>query len=438
MILATLLLHLWILCSGSACAHNGRQRKWDCTFMEESSNDRTMFAPQIIRRKAFLVFGDMGAEDLQQEKAITFNVKESLLDIFRYVEGEASKLDCEIKRYSTHGIHVPWPEQDKELDRDLLNRWFTVTIKHTEDKFTTTSFLRKVPAPDSQQAADHGTKEDDENSTIGDTDTLLVKVVYIVRTSTPLIRAKLKQDVVLDCSYNIDHNADVIIEWRHEHERKKTKLFSYNGRHRQVEHLEKGVVAFEEQIRNGNASIRIQNLAVKDEGTYICSVYVPPLFGMSIVLLEIMESPIVQMNTEPLELMAGEEQKLTCEMARYYPLDVSVRWLRQWEGQRTLPDYLDNVVFSPHKRNADGTFNLTSFLRFRASLKDSGALYTCRVDHLSLMKTIKRSVSVKVKPQPPGLAVFLIGFCVIVLLAVLIGLLCYLSKSWERNKKKPY
>lgn len=410
--------------------------------MEEGPQVGTMFAPEIIQRKAILVFGDMGVVDSQQEKAITFNVKEPSLDMFQYVGGEGSQLECEVKRYSTHGIHVPWPEQGKELDEDLFNRWFVVTIKHTDDKFITSSFLRKVPESESQEAAEHGTKEENEDSPIGDMDILLVKVVYIVRTSTPLIRAKLKQDVMLDCSYKIDHSADVNIEWRHQHKRARTKLFSYNGRHRQVEHLEPGVTAFEEQIKNGNASIRIQNVAIKDEGTYICSVYVPPLFGTNTVLLEIVESPIVQMNTEPLQLTDGEEWKLTCEMARYYPLDVSVRWLRHWEGQHTLPDYLENMVFSSHRRNADGTFNLTSFLRFRASLKDNGALYTCRVDHLSLRKTINRSVPVIVKPRPPGIAAFLIWFgiiaLIVVLVTVLIVLICSLSKGRERNKKKPY
>ena len=74
----------------------------------------------------------------------------SKLDMRRYVEGvEADQLECEIRRYSTAGIHVRWPAKSTEE----YNRWFTCTLKHTKGLFIVTSFLRHPSAqpPTGQQ-----------------------------------------------------------------------------------------------------------------------------------------------------------------------------------------------------------------------------------------------------------------------------------------------
>ncbi|XP_067864429.1 tapasin-related protein-like [Heptranchias perlo] len=438
MFLKIFLLHFWILAAGIVQAQNGHtipNRKVDCVFLEEKQNEEAhVFGPIITKRKALLLFGDINTN----EEAITFKVKEPSLDIFQHVDEKPDKLECEISRHSTLGIQVPWPHQGKVPSEQVADIWFTVTVKHGKGRFTLTSFMRKIGEPESQKAENSETKTDAEDSSIGSTDTLLVQVTYIIRTSTPFIRTKLRQDLVLDCGYKIDHITDFNIEWRYQHRGTKKKLFSYNGRHQQVEHIEKGMEVFMDQIKNGNASLRIKNVGIKDEGSYTCSVYVPPLFGTHTINLEIMELPIVFMNTDSLSLKEGDEQKLQCDVGRYYPLDVTVKWLRQQREEHLLPVYMTNVVFSPHKQNIDGTYNVTSYFRFKASLNDNGIIYTCRVEHTSLEKPIKRSVRVTVEAQPQILLFILLSILTLFFFAIVIILLIHLKKVIEKNKKKPY
>ncbi|XP_067866611.1 tapasin-like [Heterodontus francisci] len=434
MFLEIFLLHFWILTAGMVQAQIGHKvpnGKLDCMFLEEKQIEGTeVFGPTTIKRKALLLFADINTN----EEAIIFKVQESSLDIFQYVNEKPDKLDCEISRHSTFGIHVPWPHQGNDTSEDI---WFTVTIKHL-NRFTVTSFMRKIKAPDSQKAENSEAKTDDEDLSIGDTDTMLVQVSYIIYTGTPLIRTKLKQDLILDCGYKIDHSTDFNIDWRYQHKGTKKKLFAYNGRRQQVEHIEEGVEIFMDQIKNGNASLRIRNVRIKDEGSYTCSVYVPPLFGTHTIELEVMESPTVLMNPDSLSLKEGDEQKLECEAGHYYPLDVAVKWMRQEGEGHMLPVYMTNVVFSPHKRNMDGTYSVTSYFRFTASLRDNGILYTCRVEHASLEKPIKRYIRVNVEAGPQILLFILILIMILLFCTVVIILLIYLKKIMERSKKKPY
>ncbi|XP_060704421.1 tapasin-related protein-like isoform X2 [Hemiscyllium ocellatum] len=374
MYLEMFLLLFCIFAAGIVQAQYGRRipgRKLDCVFVEQKQNEGTdMFGPTTLKRKANLLFGDI----ITNEEAIIFKVQESSLDIFQYADKKLDTVGCEISRYSTHGIHVPWPHQ----------------------------------------------------------------VAYIVHTRTPLIRAKLKQDLVLDCGYTIDHSTDFNIDWRYQHKGNKKKLFAYNGRHQRVEYIEKGVELFMDQIKQGNASLLLRNIGVKDEGSYLCSVYVPPLFGTHTIEVEIMESPIVSVYPNSVSLIEGDEQKLVCDAGRYYPLDVEVKWLRQKGERHMLPVYMTNVVFSPHKRNMDGTYNVTSFFRFTASLSDNGVTYTCRVEHVSIDKPIKRYIQVSVEAQSRTLQFLLLSIVIILICAVVITLLIYLKKVAEKNKKKPY
>ncbi|GCC24607.1 tapasin-related protein [Chiloscyllium punctatum] len=435
MYLEMFLLYFCIFAAGIVQAQNGRRipgRKLDCVFVEQKQNEGAdMFVPTTIKRKANLLFGDI----ITNEEAIIFKVQESSLDIFQYADEKLDTVGCEISRYSTHGIHVPWPHQGKETIEDV---WFTVTLKHSPSRFTVTSFMRKIEEPDSQKVEKSEAKTDDEDLVIADTDTLFVQVVYIVHTRTPLIRTKLKQDLVLDCGYKIDHSTDFNIDWRYQHKGNKKKLFAYNGRHQRVEYIEKGVELFMDQIKQGNASLLLRNIGVKDEGSYLCSVYVPPLFGTHTIEVEIMESPIVSVYPDSVSLIEGDEQKLVCDAGRYYPLDVEVKWLRQKGERHMLPVYMTNVIFSPHKQNMDGTYNVTSFFRFTASLRDNGVTYTCRVEHASVDKPIKRYIQVSVEAQSRTLQFFLLTVVIIFICAVVIMLLIYLKKVAEKNKKKPY
>lgn len=72
---------------------------------------------------------------------MTFDVAlVSKLDLQRSIEGvEAEDLECEVRRYSTKGIHVRWPA----LGAEGYNYWFTCILRHRKEQFIVTAFLRQ-------------------------------------------------------------------------------------------------------------------------------------------------------------------------------------------------------------------------------------------------------------------------------------------------------
>ncbi|XP_072099859.1 tapasin-like isoform X2 [Mobula birostris] len=428
-------LSLYVLVAGIALAENGHvlpNRKLDCSFREVKEDDGSLPIGQtIILRKALLLYGDFDTN----EEAIRFKVKDSSLDIFQYVGTKPDDLECEISRHSTYGFHAPWPQKDEEQGED---KWLTVTVKHRHGKFTVTGFMRKLKAPNHEDNKERESPTDEEDPPIGNTDTVSVQVNYIIHTSTPLIKTKLNQDLVLDCGFKVDHNAAANIDWRYQYRGVKKKLFSYNGRSQQIEDIEKGVEVSLDQIKNGNASLRLRNINISKEGSYTCLVYVPPLFGTHTISVQIIEPPLVSLSHSALSLREGDEQELTCDAEMFYPLDVTMKWQRHQGQEHLVPVYIPNTVFSSHKPNRDGTYNVTGYFRFTASLRDNGATYVCLVDHVGLKKPIKRYVHVNVEAQVEIEQSFVLLAFFLFLCVLLIVLLIYLNKVMVKSKKKPY
>jgi len=85
---------------------------------------------------------------------------------------------------------------------------------------------------------------------------------------------KEDSDVVLPCSLSTQENlVDKLFDWRKDGQKKK-EVFMYdagdhsnNGQDKQF----KGRVShFADQLKNGNASIKIRNTQISDSGIYTC------------------------------------------------------------------------------------------------------------------------------------------------------------------------
>ncbi|MBN3308280.1 TPSNR protein, partial [Amia calva] len=228
-----------------------------------------------------------------------------------------------------------------------------------------------------------------------------MSVAMVVLTRTPTVDSALLRDVRLDCGFAVDHTRpEVTVEWRVQHRGERLKLFSYASRTGRPETQTPGAAVSLKDIQRGNASLRLTGVQVKSEGTYVCSVYVPPLYGSHDVQLRILESPRVSLNVgTTLELQEEADQKVVCEITGYYPLDVEVEWLRETSGVRMLPTLLKNILYTSHRHNADGTFSISAFFLLRANLPDHGSRYTCRVSHVSLRTPIRKSFTLSVSGQ---------------------------------------
>ncbi|XP_037534363.1 tapasin-related protein [Nematolebias whitei] len=425
------LLDSLVCCFVLAGVHCVQQVQWlPCQFTDEqvTRNQEGHFDTHLIHRQAMLQFGQKGDAPLNPH-TITFLITGSKLDLRRYVdEVGAEQLECELRRYSTEGIHVHWPSQEAKE----YNRWFTCTLRHNQGRFTVTGFLR--------HPSDHappGQQDFRSWSVITDTEKLTTTVAMVIRTETPLVKASLGSQEKLHCQFNIDHRgANVTVEWHRQHHGERIKLFSHSSRTKQTQGSGVGLKA----LAGGDASFTLPFTKMKSEGTYICSVLVNPLFGSMDVNVHIEEPPRVSLNVGPILLLQeGSEHKVICEAEKYYPLDVAIVWYEQDPAaldQRVgapLPKVLPNILLSSHKHNQDMTYSLSAFFYLQASVEASGKRFVCSVSHHSLRMPIKKSFILKVEEPSSWMFVITVSFIIITLMAVLVVMLLYLHSA-----RKPF
>ncbi|XP_033953259.1 LOW QUALITY PROTEIN: tapasin-related protein [Pseudochaenichthys georgianus] len=419
------ILSFLYLCAGVQCVH---QVSWlPCQFTDEHvfKNEEGHTETQLIHREALLQFGQIGDAAVNPH-GITFLITVSKLDLRRYLEGvETEQLECELRRYSTAGIHVRWPV----LGAREYNHWFTFTLKHTNGLFRITGFLRHP-----SDTAAPGQQDYNSWTAIGDREMLVTTTAMVMKTLTPSVRAGLGSKQKLHCQFAVDHHGpNFDVDWLLQQRGERTSLFSHSSRSVQS----KGSGVLHRSLADGDASYTLPFTKLSSEGTYICSVSVLPLLVSMDIVLQIEEAPKVSLNVgTTLTLLEGGEQRVTCEADSYYPLDVEIEWYMQdpaVAGQRVgapLPEKLQNVLLSSHKHNNDKTYSLTAFFYLRAALKHSGREFTCRVSHKSLRVPIKKSFTLTVE-EPTGWMLYI----VISLLLTLCVLLCYLHLARRRSRQ---
>ncbi|KAG7218406.1 hypothetical protein INR49_020405 [Caranx melampygus] len=386
------------------------QLSWlPCQFIDEHvtfkivDNERH-YETQRIHREATLQFGQRGDSPVNPQ-AITFLVTGgSKVDLRRYMDGaEAKQLECEVRRFSTEGIHVRWPVQQPQE----YNRWFSCTIKHSKGLFTATGFLRH---PSDQPPP--GQQDYRSWPAIADREILTTTVAMVIKTQSPSVIARLNSQPKLHCQFALDHRGpNIMVEWHFQHRGERNKLFRYNSRTGEKE----GSGVDMKGLAAGDISYVLPLTKIKEEGTYICSVTVDPLF---------VKPPRVSINVGPtLVLQWGWEHKVICDAENYYPMDVDIVW---YEQDPEVSDQSASVPLishlSSHTHNNDMTYSMSAFFYLQARLSNSGRQFTCSVSHRSLRMPIKNSFILTVE-EPRTLAFNLMVWVVTI---SLVGVLCYL------------
>ncbi|KAM3621152.1 uncharacterized protein V6R79_006942 [Siganus canaliculatus] len=433
MALTLKLLMYLSLCAEMTCVH---QLQWlPCQFTDEmvKLNNEGHVETELIHREAMLQFGLEGDGPVNPN-AITFLVTGSKVELRQYIKGvESEELVCEVRRYSTEGIHIRWPVKGTEE----YSHWFTLTLKH-KDLFTIIGFLRQ---PSDQPPS--GQHDYRSWSAIEDRAVLTTTVVLVMNTQSPSVTAGLGTQQKLHCLFAIDHKvSNVTVEWYRQRRGERNQLFSFNSR--SGKNQGSGVAL--KSVMGGDATYTLPFASVTSEGTYICSVAVTPLFTSLEISLNVKEPPRVTLNVPPtLSLQEGEERKIVCEAEGYYPLDVEMVWYQQdpeVSAKRVgapLPTVLQNVLLSSHRHNQDKTYSLSAFFYFQASLRDSKKQFTCSVSHQSLRVPIKKSFILTVEERGSWMFYLTIGFLLVSLLVVLGVLLCFLYSTRKKSvQKKPY
>uniref|UniRef100_A0AAZ3PFE9 Ig-like domain-containing protein n=1 Tax=Oncorhynchus tshawytscha TaxID=74940 RepID=A0AAZ3PFE9_ONCTS len=279
----------------------------------------------------------------------------SKVDMRKFVEGPVDRLQCDIHRYSKGMSRVRWPSLGG-MGHDI---WFTCTLRHTAGLFNITSFLRVTPATTmSAHQPDFFT-------------------VMVLMTRSPSVRVGLQKETTLHCQFAVDHKVPhLTVEWHFQRRGgRRTKLFSYSSRSGQTEGSGVAVKGIA-----GGCLLTVPITKVSSEGTYVCSVRVPPLNGSVDIALHIIEPPDVSLTTK-------EEQ---------IPSVIDL-FKETSSGQR--PEKLGNILRSSHLQHHDNTHSVAAFVRLRPSPQDSGcAIYSCRVSHVSCkVCTSTRALSAQVR-----------------------------------------
>ncbi|XP_074121009.1 tapasin-like [Sminthopsis crassicaudata] len=265
--------------------------------------------------------------------------------------------------------------------------------------------------------------------------------VFSLYTKAPRVQVRLEGTVLLACGFSVDHAPEAVdMSWMLQQKGgQRRELLKYSGKQGRVTHLHKQAEAFPGEIPRGNASIRLSNVAVEDQGNYICSVSAAGLHLELASEVAVVEPPKVTLSpqTPALTLEEGEEQKLVCKVSRYFPLEAHIQWLREPLEGRMLPEVVKNVLFSNHRQSGDGTYSLSSYFLLKASRSDDGFRYTCRVEHQGLHFPIRKSITVRVTERF-GHSSWLFLFIFAVLMLLLAVLLKYLNQVRQMNKRKPY
>ncbi|XP_052471733.1 tapasin-related protein isoform X1 [Carassius gibelio] len=381
-----------------------------CLFVDEHVrlNEKGHIETKYINREAVLQFGNVGDKPIHP--TITFLVTASKVDMRRYLEGSKDTLLCEIRRYSTGGIVMRWPTAGAQDH----NVWFTCTIRHTQGLFVITSFLRHATASPAQAQIDFM-----EWKEISDGDLLTTSAVMVVLTQTPSVKVRLSKEPNLHCKFAVDHKLPhATVEWRLQQHGERSKLFSYSSRTGKTEGSGVDVQA----ISAGNASIKLPPTSIHSEGTYICSVMVPPLNGSQDISLTISEQPRVSINViSPLTLTLGKGEKLICDAEGYYPLDATIEWYIEESGGSPTSPIMENVRYFSHQHHKDGTYSHSAWFYLQPGLEDSGNKYTCRVSHKSLLSPIHKSFYLIVKGPDYTMWYFVIIAMLVLLFYIFAG-----------------
>ncbi|XP_056329688.1 tapasin-related protein isoform X2 [Danio aesculapii] len=372
-------LVLALLCLGVSGSQSLRDVQWlRCRFMDEKVhlNEEGHVETEYIHRESVLQFGKDG--DSALHPAITLLVTGSEVDMRHYLEGSVDMIQCEIRRYSTGGIVMRWPVAGAQ-EYDV---WFTCTLRHTQGLVITT-FLRHTPATPAQGKLDFL-----QWMKISDGDLLTTSAAMVVLTRTPSVEVGFLKEPELHCQFAVDDKLPkVTVEWKLQRHGKHIKLFSYSS----LTGKSEGSGVTVKAIEGGNASLKLQPTRKRSEGTYVCSVKIPPLNGSHDIPLSISEQPRVSLNVpDALSMAAGQDKKVICDAEGYYPLDVNIEWYLERHRENPMPSFL-SVRHSSHRLNQDGTYSISAFLYLEPGLENSGYQYTCSVSHKSLLNPIKKS-----------------------------------------------
>ncbi|NXS50184.1 TPSNR protein, partial [Balaeniceps rex] len=250
-------------------------------------------------------------------------------------------------------------------------------------------------------------------------ETVLTTVEFQSSSRNTSLHTHLGGSVTLDCHFALAPSSSFSsLEWRRQHQGSGRSLFRYQVGSTGPAAQPKVHVDVAELLGSGDASLSLQGVSVGDEGTYICLVSTPLHQAQHIIQLHVSEPPRVHVIPAVVSFERDVMTTLSCNIAGYYPLDVSVSWTQKTpEDDAEIP--LSNTRFSSHRQRQDGTYSITSYLTISSATARAPATYTCHVSHVALAEPISVSAHLKA-PEQTGSEGLVGGFIATVIFIVVL------------------
>ncbi|NXP74336.1 TPSNR protein, partial [Ramphastos sulfuratus] len=332
--------------------------------------------PQEVSGSPSSIFFEASAQSVSIPHA------ESLL----HADCDGEEVNCEISPYSSQ----------QASEGPCHTSWFMATLQLSGR--ISIALLLRGPHCDSQQEEKehHATLHPMLRIPVSKEGTLLTTVEFQSSSQSTSLRAHLGSSVTLDCRFALAPTSSLSsLGWRKQHRGSGQRLFWYQVGSTAPAVQPKVHVDVVELLGSGDASLSLQEVSVGDEGTYICSVSTLLHQAQHIIQLQVAEPPRVHVIPAVASFDSDVTITLTCIIAGYYPLDVSVRWTQKTAEDDHVEIPLSNTRFSSHRLNQDGTYSITSYLSISSDTAQAPATYTCHVSHMALAEPISVSSHLK-------------------------------------------
>uniref|UniRef100_UPI00398EEC08 uncharacterized protein n=1 Tax=Pristiophorus japonicus TaxID=55135 RepID=UPI00398EEC08 len=259
----------------------------------------------------------------------------------------------------------------------------------------------------------------------------------IVSMNSRTVKAIINTDVVLDCQVSgytakeIDLK-NVGVQWFFQ------KLGSLDSTRREVYQFiggkrtpyRKGAMIYEDDLKRGIASLYLPSVQFTEEGDYTCVIFITPDSGNGKSSMTVSAKPQVSLSSAAITIVNGTEKYLKCESVGFYPITIEMNWIQKTQdGEQYI---LNHICTGSPVKNDNGTYSVSSRLRLRPTLKDSGNTLICFVKHRSLSTglTLMSHLTVK-EPEfvtPTGTIAGSVIVSVLMCMAILgVGFFTYLK-----------
>ncbi|NXJ65561.1 TPSNR protein, partial [Rostratula benghalensis] len=327
-------------------------------------------------------------------KLVSIPHAESLL----HADCEGEEVNCEISPYSS---------RQAPGERPCRTSWFMTTLRLSSG--ISIVLVLRGPHCSSQEEEHDVTLHPKLRIPMSKEGTLLTTVEFQSSSHNTSLHTHLGDSVTLDCRFALAPSSSLSsLEWRRQHQGSGRSLFQYQVGSTGPAAQPNVHVDVKELLGSGDASLSLERVSVGDEGTYICLVSTPLHQAQHIIQLHVAAPPRVRVIPEVVSLERDRTITLTCNIAGYYPLDVSVRWTQKTpEDVMEIP--LSSTRFSSHRQSRDGTYSITSYLSISSATAKAPATYSCHVSHVALAEPISASSHLKA-PEQKGLEGLVGGF----------------------------